>query len=431
MLLIYTHKITPRLTYVMKQVLQRILGLEFTLTTRIEDFIKHSGPKMTYTSKPLQKEFFMQSHPLLFDEGIKEYDIEVLPWDDLPTFFPTSQSSIIPFDLFAASFYLLTRYEEYLPFKADQHGRFPATSSIAFKHDFLHLPLVDLWAWKWVELLKEKFPEIAPVKSSVGFTPVVNVTTSHCFAHRGMLRGFAGLMIDLGYFRLRRVIDRIAVVLLLKKDPFDNFDKLVEVLKKFRTKSIFFFQFAQYSKHDKNISPENNKFRSLIKFVADYAEVGLAASHRSQSVMGLLKEEKEQLSAVIHRPINSVRMRYNRVEIPASYRDLIHAEITQDYTMGYTHYIGFKASTCTPFFFYDLGIEAKQPVRIHPFSVHDYALQGYTKIEKMLSEIGNAATQVRRVGGSFIIVFSNENLGGSHRVDWLDLYERVIEQYHV
>ncbi len=431
MLLIYTHKKTHRLSYVLKQVLERILGLEYTVTTRIEDFIKHSGPKITYTNKPLQKEFFIQSHPLLFEEGIQEYDINVRPWDDLPTFFLSDKSSVIPFDLFAASFYLLTRYEEYLPFKPDQHGRFPATSSVAHKHDFLHLPLVDLWAWKWVEVLKEKFPEVVPVKNPVQFTPVVNVTTSHCFAHRGVIRGFAGLLIDLGYFRLRRVIDRIAVVIFRKKDPFDNFEKLIEVLKKFRTRGFFFFQFAQYSKHDKNISPENNKFRSLIKFVADYAEVGLAASFRSQTEMALLKEEKENLSAVIHRPINSVRMRYNRIEMPSSYRDLIDAEISRDYTMGYTHYIGFKASTCTPFFFYDLGIEAQQPVKVHPFSVHDYALQGHSKIEKMLSEIGSAATQVRRVGGNFILVFSNENLGGSHRVNWLELYERVIEQYHV
>lgn len=430
MLLVYTHKITPRLTYITKQLFGKILGLEFTLTTKIEEFIKHTGPKITYTTKPLQNEFFIESHALLFETEVRAQEVIVKKWDDLPVFFNTTRSNAMPFDIFAASFYLLTRYEEYLPFKADQHGRFPATSSLAYKHEFLHLPLVDKWARKWLETLKQRFPHVMATPPKVIFTPVVNVTTSHCYAHRGLLRGMSGLLIDLASLRFRRVVERIAVVMKLKPDPFDNFGRLTRILSRHKTSGIFFIQFAYYSKHDKNVSPENNAFKYLIKSVADYAQVALAASFRSQEDVKLLRDEKERLSDVINRPISSVRMRYNKISFPRSYRDLVEAEITDDYSMGYTHYAGFRASTAVPFYFYDLGIEAQQPLCIHPFSFHDYALLGMSRKEKILGEINALASEIRKSGGHFIAVFSNENLGGTHRVNWIELFKKTVEQYH-
>lgn len=430
MLLVYTHKITPRLTYITRQIFNKILGVEFAVTTQIEDIIKHSGPKMTYSTKPLQSEFFIESHPLLFENEVRAQDIEIKKWEELPIFFSSGRSSAVPFDIFAASFYLLSRYEEYLPFKEDQHGRFPATSSMAYKNEFLHLPLVDLWARKFSKALLSRFPDMRISEPSVSFVPVVNVTTSHCYKHRGVIRGMAGMLIDLASLHFKRVVDRIAVLLNIIPDPFDNFEKLTQLLVKFKTRGIFFFQFAYYSKHDKNISPENNTFKHLIKSVADYAQVALAASFQSQSDIAALKDEKDRLSNVINRPITAVRFRYNRVSFPKSYRDLVEAEIADDYSLGYTHYAGFRASTAVPFYFYDLGIEAQQPVRIHPYAIHDYALLGLSRKEKMLSEINALASQVRKSGGTFITVFSNENLGGIHRVDWIELFKNTVEQYH-
>src|SRR5665811_196849 len=97
MLLIYTHKITPRFTYTMKQVFTRILGIEVSFTTKVEDFIKHTGEKITYTKKPLQNEFFVRSNDLLFEQGINDFDIKISEWEDVPCFFGAGERSTIPF----------------------------------------------------------------------------------------------------------------------------------------------------------------------------------------------------------------------------------------------------------------------------------------------------------------------------------------------
>ncbi|MBT8269684.1 MAG: polysaccharide deacetylase family protein [Bacteroidia bacterium] len=431
MLLIYTHKITSRFRYTMKQIFTRILGIEVIFTTKVEDFIKHSGPKITYTRQPLQNEFFIRSNELLFQNGINDFPMTVESWEGTPCFFRTGERSNLPFDIFAASFYLLSRYEEYQPHVKDLHGRFPPGESLAYRHNFLRIPVVDIWAYKLFEKLKERFPSIEAARRKYEYTSVIDVTTSHEYAHRGLIRTLAGLALDLSRFRLGRISERLAVLLTLKKDPFNNFGKLIKLHQKTGVESVFFFQFADYSTYDKNVSTENNKFRYLIKWVADYSTVSLAASYSSFQDNDLLKNEKTRLSEVIHRPVNYSRMRYNRVDVPETYQNLVDAEFTDDFTMGYTHEIGFRAGTCTPFNFYDIAMEEQQPIKLHPFAIHDYALVDLKSEEVMLREIEAIYKAVKRVNGQLVTVFSNEILGGRQKVNWIELYSKLIKQYHV
>ncbi len=430
MLLIYTHKITPRFTYIMRHVFSRILGIEISFTVKVEDFIKHFGPKITYTKQPLQNEFFLRSNDLLFQQGINDININIVDWDGIPCFFRAGERSELPFDIFSASFYLLSRYEEYLPHVKDMHGRFSPKDSLGHKNGFLQLPVVDIWAFRLFEKLEKKFPQLVSNQDRFRYTSIIDVTTSHCFSHRGFFRGLAGLTMDLGTLKLARVFKRLGVWF-GRRDPFDNFNELIELHKAYGTHSMFFFQFADYSTYDKNVSPTNSKFRFLIKSVADYSVVSLAASYSSFENTELLKKEKNRLATVINRPINCARMRYNRVDVPETYRKLVEAEFTDDYTMGYTHEIGFRAGTCRPFFFYDINLEVQQPIRIHPFAIHDYALVNLNSLEDMIKAVSDVSNAIKQVNGEFVTIFSNELLGSDHRVNWLELYAEIIKAQHV
>ncbi len=431
MLLVYTHKITPRFSYIMKQILVRILGIEILFTTKVEDFIKHNGPKITYTKQPLQNEFFIRSNDLLFEKGINDLQINVGAWDGIPCFFAAGERSNIPYDIFSTCFYLLSRYEEYLPHVKDVHGRFPPTESMAYKNNFLKLPVVDLLAFKFLDALKQRFPDLGHGKREYKYTSIIDVTTSHSYAHRGFLRGGAGFFLDLFTLKPKRLVERVKSWIDPTSDPYDNFAQLIELHKKYHIDSMFFFQFADYSTFDKNVSPHSNRFRFLIKSIADYSTIALAASYSSFSNIGLLKNEKKQLSNVVHRPIEISRMRYNRVDVPETYRNLVEAEFTDDYTMGYTHEIGFRAGTCTPFYFYDINLEIQHPIRLHPFAVHDYAFSNHEGKEEILAQIERLYAEVRGVNGELVTIFSNELLGGTQQVNWIELYESVLRGFHV
>ena len=123
-------------------------------------------------------------------------------------------------------------------------------------------------------------------------------------------------------------------------------------------------------------------------------------------------------------------MRYNRIDLPQTYRNLIDAEFTNDYTMGYTHESGFRAGTCTSFYFYDISLEIQQPIRIYPFAIHDYALTSFKSSDDILKHIGALHKEVKKVNGDLVTVFSNELLGETlFKVDWKELYRNTLRNY--
>ncbi|GIS21745.1 MAG: hypothetical protein CM15mP122_2510 [Bacteroidota bacterium] len=104
MFLVYTHKITPRIRYIFKHIFENMLMINFDLTTKVEIFVAHSGPKLSYSNKPLGDEFFIKSHLLLFEQGITPQKLKLDFWEELPIFFLTNAKCNCPFDIFAASF---------------------------------------------------------------------------------------------------------------------------------------------------------------------------------------------------------------------------------------------------------------------------------------------------------------------------------------
>jgi hypothetical protein len=86
LILIYTHKVTPRLRYIFTHFFVRILQIPIKFTTVVDEFVAHNGLKMTYSKTPLGKEFFVRSHDLLFEQGLDDVDISMSTWEDVPCF---------------------------------------------------------------------------------------------------------------------------------------------------------------------------------------------------------------------------------------------------------------------------------------------------------------------------------------------------------
>jgi hypothetical protein len=425
MLLVYTQKITPRLRYTFKHVLTRILGIPIDFTTKIETFIAHNEMKMSYVKQPLGNEFSVRCQDLLFEQGVGEVEITMQQWDDVPCFFPAGEKSTIPYDIFAASFYMLSRYEEYLPYVKDEHGRYTASESLAHRHDFLTIPVVDIWCQKFLKIFQEKFPDVVPETREFVYQPIINVPAAYAYKKRGIIRTFGGFVTDLVRFKFSRFIERFAVLLGMRDDPFDNFETFIALHKKHKTKAYYFFQIGDYATYDHNISIYKNVFIRLIKNVSDYSKVGLLASYASFSDVAKLKTEKKRLNATINKPVKRVRQHYNMLSIPKFYRNLIDLEFSEDYSMGYRDTPGFRAGTCHPFYFYDIGMEIQTPLKVHPFCVQ---YTGDFESEVFNNEIMKMATEVQKVNGIFAIVFHNVVLS-EHNPEWKKMYFNLLKAY--
>ena len=147
----------------MELILGKLLGLRYAITSSVHEFRAFDGPGINYSKQQVDNKLQIIPSGLLYETGIRQQTIDVVDWEGMKVLFPTSDSNGFPFDIFAAGFYMVSRYEEYLPFTADEHGRFEAQQSIAFQYDFIEKPVVNYWALKLKEKLQDQFPEL-PVK---------------------------------------------------------------------------------------------------------------------------------------------------------------------------------------------------------------------------------------------------------------------------
>lgn len=428
MLLVYTHKITPRLTYAFKHIVTRILGVPVKFTTLIEEFIAHDSIKMSYTKKPLSHEVFVRSHSLLFEQGLSDVEINVQDWDETKCFFTTSDASSLPFDVFAASFYLLSRYEEYLPHVKDEYGRFTASESIAFKNGFLNQPVIDIWAYKLKYVLEAQFNDFEFPKRSYSIQPVIDVPMAYYYKEKGLMRTIGGTLGDLVRFRLKRFTERYLVLFGFKRDPYDTFKWIITKQKQSKFKFVVLFLIGDYSTYDKNISVNKKEFVSLIKSVADYCKVGLKASYFALEDISILKKEKNKLEAIVNYNLEASRHSFSKLNLPESYRNLIELEVRQDYTMGYINELGFRAGTCTPFQFYDLDYEVQTPLQINSFHCIDFALLKKHSLLDKKEELQRLIYQVYKVNGTFTPVFHNYTFGDEDRwKGFRELFVQILE----
>jgi len=434
MLLVYTHTITPRLTYIFKHIFTRILDIPVSFTTKVEEFIGHNGLKFSYTKQPLANELFVKCNDLLFNQGIDYLEINMVKWGDDPCFFQTNSNLEVPCDIFAASFYLISRYEEYLPHVKDEYERFPADESLAFQNKFLDKPVIDIWVLKFREILFDKFPNQKSeyiYKRKFNYISTIDVDMAFSYKNKGFVRSIGGLINDIFHFKLKEIWERFLVIFGLKKDPFDTFDKLLYLQKKYKIKTLYFFLLSEYTTYDKNISSGNLKYKLLIKNIADYTKVGIHPSYFSMKNELKIKKQKKIMEDIVNFPITKSRQHYLRIDIPYTYQKLVDIEIEEDYTMGFASQYGFRAGTCTPFNFYDLSFEIQTPLKIFPFAVMDGTLRDYLNYtpKKAYNTIIKLANEVKKVDGTFITIFHNESVSGTGRWrTWNKLYNALLNE---
>lgn len=429
MILIYTHKLTQRVKYTFNLVFKDTLGINIELTSNAEQFKTHLGPKLSYTTNPICDELFFSSRHLLFENGITEQNISVFDYNNYNVFFATGKSSALPFDVFAASFYLVSRYEEYLPHIRDEHDRFIAEDSLAFTNGFLHKPVVNTWI-NWIkELLTSKYPTLVFPERKYEFISTIDIDNAYAYREKGFTRSVGGYLKSLSKGNVQELVERTRVLLNAEKDPYDTYDFQLDIIKKHKLKTIYFFLLGDYGVNDKNLPIESKKFQSLIKMLGDYAQIGIHPSYGSNSSKEQLKKEVDRLSKVLHRDITNSRQHFLKLSLPETYRNLIDLDIIDDYTMGYASQVGFRASICTPFNFYDLDMEVETKLKIHPFAVMEGTLKYYMKIDKAdaLQKIKPLIDEVKAAKGQFISLWHNDTLNDKKTwLGWKAIFEEMV-----
>ncbi len=431
MLLILVQKETNRLRYIMQLIFTNLLGIEIRFTQDVSFFDQYDGPKFSYGVAVDEDILFFVSSGLLFESKISAKDLKHSLYKGQITLFSIKHmAAALPYDPFAASFYLVSRYEEYLPHLRDKHNRFLAEGSDAFQHGYLEKPMVNIWSLQIKEILITRYPDLQFSVQDYKFIPTIDVDAAYAYKNKGLTRAFGGIIKAIRKKDFDEVRQRIRVLMGIEKDPFDTFELQLSLQKQFGYQPIYFILLADYGPNDKNIPHNNRHFRSLIRYLSDYAEIGIHPSYASSQQPSLIEMETARLSKILKMEVSLSRQHFLKLTLPDTYRDLLNNDISHDFTMGYAEAVGFRASICTPFSFFDLDQDTATNLYIHPFAVMDGTLKDYLKLspEQSIKTISKLLSEVKQVSGTFISLWHNQTLNDTGEWHgWLSVFINMVE----
>jgi hypothetical protein len=426
---IYCKNRTARHDFVFSLLFEELLGAQY-------QYVNDSNQALlNYSNESLGFGINCIPHGLLSEDTIRasvQDEISFEAWGGTSCFFKTG-SSTLPFDLFSATFYLVSRYEEYLDHTPDVHLRFSAESSVLLKNKVLDKPLVNLWALALKEIMLELKPQLKFKPRSFQFISTLDIDQAWKFKHKGIIRNVGGFVIDLISLNTENLKARIPVILGIKTDPFYNFEWQKEVHSKEKIQTKYFFLLGNYSRYDKNTSYRNRSFKRLIKEVSLFtrSRVGIHPSYLSNMSNKQLKKEFKRLNNVTGKKPTLSRQHYLMHKMPETYQNLVAFGIKEEHTMGYSTHLGFRAGIAAPFHFFDLSTNTKTDMVLYPFCAMDITPLHYRNenpTEAILT-LKNLMNQVKEVGGLFIPLWHNESLSESGRwKDWRKVYQFLLEE---
>jgi len=426
LILIYTEHITARLQYILQELFNRRLGIVFQLTTSAVKIEQYSGAKINYSHNFINGCLHLKPHSILFDETIEYYSVSAKHdnyWDTLIW----EQNGDVPFELFAASFFLLSRYEEYLPHKVDEHGRFDAEQSLAMQYGFIETPLVDKWAYKLKEILERQFGKITANAPSYRFISTFDIDTAYLYKGLENYRQLRKTIKSATLLRFHKLAEQVKVLHQNQPDPYDTYEYIAAIAKGKQVK--YFALCGGNTEYDEGIPLEKAEMQQLLKLLSTQYDIGLHPSYDAFNAIEMLKEEKDKLEQIIGKKVITNRQHFLRFKLPNSMNNLIQLGFTEDYSMGYGSTAGFRASTCHPFYFFDLELNKITPLLLYSVCVMDVTLKINMNltVQTAIQKIEQLIQEVKQVNGTLVSIWHNSNL--SHTDDWY-AWREVFEKLH-
>lgn len=426
MLLIFCFKITPRIRYVFDWVFGQ-WGIKYTVTESVQAFQESDISKIYYSKENLQNDnsFWVGDNGFLQKDDLTQPDITISHIDGVPCFFKNEGDA--GFDVFSAIFYMLSRYEEYLPFEADVHGRFPASESLAFKNGFLEFPVVDMWLHSLKNKIKNRYPELVFQEPYFESKVTYDIDANFKFKGRSFSNNLLALGKDLLTLQWKNLADRISVLSGSKDDPWDIYEKLTRLTKGYEIDTLFFFLCTSGTQFDRNLSFDHPSTTALLDSLKKNAEPGLHPSYYSSGDAERLQQEKEMLEEKLGETVFSSRQHFLRFSFPVTFNTLLASGIRNEYSILFPDAPGFRAGTAKPFYFYDLQEEKETELKFFPGCWMDSIFVHYRRedAERAFVKAKELMDRIQQYGGIFIPVFHNNYLS---EASWFQAHHRMMKE---
>lgn len=359
------------------------------------------------------------------------------PEKNLPIIFGSdnieiSENEIIcHIDIFASSFFMLTRWEEFVIKKRDRFNRFNNNDSLVQKFNIHHRPIVNEYIdFLWNILL---FLGTKQRRKQHIYSPKITHDIDFIARYDSFIKYAKGAVNDV----LRRksltlpfktTSDYIKLRKGLKNDPYDTFDFLMIQSENRGLKSHFYFIPGVLGEPDVKYNITDLKVENLIRNIIKRGhKIGIHGTYQSYNKPNTFREEKKRLEKIYPQIIEG-RQHYLRFENPTTWQMWEDSNMQTDSTMGFDNDIGFRCGTCFEFAVFNILTRKKLKLREQPLIAMETPLKAkYKTIEGVYQKIMEINTITKKYKGMFVMLWHNSNF---NVVEWKGadvIYSEIIK----
>ena len=364
---------------------------------------------------------------------IKCLQSEFLPEEVIPVIFGedkilrNEQGDIVCWiDFFSSAFFMLSRWEEAVCSDRDNHDRFPAKQSLAYREGFLNKPVVNIYAEMIWNMLKHLGYEGKRKERNFSIEATHDVDTPYRYA---FMTFFEILRLAAGDILKRRdpvsafknVINFCKVKSgNLEVDPYNSFNFIMDVSESLNIRSTFFF-ISEITdlKHDCLYNMYDGKIVDLIQKIDKRGHfLGLHGSYNSynsdQLGFELKKLQQVCLSVGIQQKIVSSRQHFLRWKTPETFQHLEEAGVRYDTTLTYADYPGFRTGSCYSYSVFNVKTRKQLQLIERPLILMECTLFAERYLNLSFDNSLRMALELRKecmkYNGTFSVLWHNSEL---------------------
>ena len=331
-------------------------------------------------------------------------------------------------DIFASSFFMLARWEEYVISEKDKHGRTPDELQLSIRNNFQERPVVN----EYLEMLRNMFrflgieienkhhykPKITHDVDFFArydkFTKVIKATGGDIFKRKCFKKAIKTFK---SYFQIKKG---------MLNDPYDTFDFLMNISEKIGLKSRFYFIPSVNGEEDAQYDITDEAVVKTIQHINERGHiVGIHGAYRSYNNEDLLHKELKRFPEGIK--ISEGRQHYLRFSNPETWQMLNDTGIKTDSTIGFINNIGFRAGICLEYPVFNILTRKKLVLKELPLIFMEQAARKkYPDKELFFSKFAVLKNSVKKYEGNFVILWHNNNFNIDEWEDYKEIYEHII-----
>jgi hypothetical protein len=349
---------------------------------------------------------------------------------------PEHKEIICGIDIFASTFFMLTRWEEYVSEEKDYLHRFSGKSSIAFKNHFLHRPVVNEYSEFLWNLLD--FMGLDEKRSPRKFTPFLTHDVDFILKWYNFYSSIRALSGDLLKKRslkafIFNINDYVKTRLKIKNDPFDTFDYLMGLSESNKLKSYFFFMSDSGSIRSINYKLTLPFVRNLMHKITQRGHfIGFHPNLNSFKNSENWRRELNRLKELSPQNILFGRQHYLQFAVPDTWQLWDEMGMDWDSSLSYDDEPGFRSGSCYTYSVFNVLTRQKLRLKERPLTIMDKSLVLHHKdlsIKQLEAKAKNLVFTVKKYNGDFVLLWHNSCFNVYEWKKYKGIYSTILDSF--